>query len=64
MAVNDSLIDPDDRRTDLPTFDLSYTVDDDDDPEWITIYAEGEAAFATNWISIDAASAVDLAHVA
>ena len=64
MAVHHSMLDSDGTLGDLPTFDLSYTVDDEDDPAWIAVYAAGEEEFATHWITVDVDSAVDLAHVA
>ena len=64
MVVHDSMLNADDRLADLPTFDLDFTVDDGDDPCWVTIYAEAAEEFATRWITMDVAHAVDLAHVA
>jgi hypothetical protein len=64
MAVNDSMLNSGGGLADLPTFDLNYTVDDGDDPEWITVYAEDAEEFATHWITVDVEHAVDIVDVA
>lgn len=44
----------------LPTFALSFGVDDDDAPTQVTVYADDIDEIATHWITIDAAHAVPL----
>lgn len=54
-------------RTDLaelPTFRLSCTVDDEEDPSRVTVFSDAGDDFYFTWISIDADSAVDLDEIA
>lgn len=62
MSVNDSHPDSED-PIDLPTFDLSYDVDDPEDPSQVTVYSEKTGESVTHWITIDIATAVDLADI-
>lgn len=48
----------------LPTFDLSFGLDDLEAPTRVTVYAEPDEEITTHWITVDAAHAVDLAQVA
>lgn len=48
----------------LPAFDLEYGVDDRQEPTEVTIYDPGAEDVTTNWLSADAAAAVDLAEIA
>lgn len=48
----------------LPTFDLDYGVDDRREPTEITIYDPLAEDVPTHWLTVDVASAVDLADVA
>lgn len=63
MPANNLRSDPV-RRTALPTFDLSYDVDDREDPTTVTVYPETSDGNTTCWISIDVDHAVDLADIA
>lgn len=64
MALNDRLRDPDSARFEFPDFDLRYGVDDHEAPTQVTIYSDSVDDIDTHWISIDAASAVDVVDVA
>lgn len=46
---------------DLPEFELSYHVDDEENPQTITIFRPGTSeAAATQWITIDSRFAVPI----
>lgn len=47
----------------LPVFDLSWDVDDADDPTYITVFAECRSENVTQWISIEKRHAVALDDV-
>jgi hypothetical protein len=47
----------------LPVFDLSWDVDDVDDPTYITVFAEQRSETVTQWISIEREYAVALDDV-
>ena len=47
----------------LPTFDLEYLFDDDEDPSEVTVFVDNAADLSTNWITIDAAHTVPLEDV-
>lgn len=64
MPIHDRLPDGRQNLEDLPSFDLAYEVDDVHQPTQITLFSERLDEIATNWISIDAAHALDLADVA
>lgn len=51
------------RRKSLPEFELTYAVDNDEEPGLITVYPKGNPGTTTEWISIDAGSAIDLDSV-
>lgn len=48
----------------FPQFELDFGVDDEHEPTEITIYDPLAEDLTTFWLTIDAASAVDLADVA
>ena len=64
MSVNDSLPESKSRLADLPTFELSFAIDDETNPAWVTVYSAKADEIDTHWISIDVAYAIDLAKVA
>lgn len=47
----------------LPVFDLSWDVDDVDDPTYVTVFAECRNENVTRWISIEKEHAVALDDV-
>lgn len=51
-------------RDRLPAFELDYGVDDHRQPTEITVYDPLAADVTTRWLTVDAASAIDLADVA
>jgi hypothetical protein len=53
-----------DRLDSLPTFELAYLFDDEDDPETVTVFRDEEAHVTTNWITVDRTHAVPLEDVA
>lgn len=48
----------------LPEFELDYGVDDRHEPTEITIYDPLAEDVTTRWLTVDTASAIDLAAVA
>lgn len=63
-----SAIDGSERQTtveleELPDFELSYLFDDSDEPAEVTVFPVSNAFdISTNWITIDADSAIPLEH--
>lgn len=47
----------------LPTFELTYLYDDDENPSEVTVFTDGETTIATNWITVDRQHAVPLEDV-
>jgi hypothetical protein len=45
--------------TDPPTFDLSYDIDEREDPTRLTVYSEASNETSTHWITVDMDHAVD-----
>ena len=43
-----------------PTFQVSYSFDDDDDPSRIMLFSETTSGFCFSWITADADYAVDI----
>lgn len=63
MEAGDRIATSADELAELPTFDLSYSVDDTEDPTVVTVFlAEGDR-IVTTWISMEAEYAVDLENV-
>ncbi len=56
--------DESDRLQRLPTFGLTYLFDDEDDPETVTVFREGNDRITTHWITVDRTHAVALEDVA
>jgi hypothetical protein len=62
MPVNDPLPDSE-SLADLPTFGLSYDVEDRENPTQVTVYAERLDEISTRWLTIDIAHAVGLTDI-
>lgn len=60
MSLDAPLADPDDPSADYPTFYLCYDVDDPEDPSEVTVFSDRADEISTQWISVDAAHAVDV----
>lgn len=58
----DTAPESDERLTEFPAFELSYTYDEDTEPETVTVYpAECEdEEWCNRWITVDAAIAIDI----
>jgi hypothetical protein len=55
---------PDDSLPSLPRFEIRCRVDDVDDPDEVTVFADTRTVeLASEWVSIDAEHAVDLDDV-
>ena len=53
--------DDDSALEEYPEFELSYLLDDDDDPNEVTVFPKAESEdLATEWVSIDVNAAVAL----
>lgn len=64
MSVNNPLPDSNNLLTELPSFTLSYHIDDTEEPPRVTVYPDAISETTTKWISIDNGHAIDLADVA
>ena len=61
MAITDDPTDRPLRPLDrLPRFDLAW----DESQGWVTVYSPDPASIETQWISVDAAYAIDLDAIA
>lgn len=61
-AIEHGTADDDEKLHQLPSFDLEYLHDDDENPKEVTVFVDG-ADLSTNWITIDAGHAVPLEEV-
>lgn len=64
MTTSDASCAPVDPLTALPTFELSYSFDDSEDPNLVTVFSEIEGETTTHWISAGIDDVVDLEDVA
>lgn len=48
---------------DLPSFDLDYRFDDEDDPVEVTVFPSDAGDRTTEWLTVDATHAVPLEDV-
>ena len=63
-AIEDAAPGPSVELEQLPSFELSYLFDDDDEPTEVTVFpASNEFDISTNWITAAAESAVPLDRV-
>lgn len=47
----------------LPEFELTYRFDDEEDPQEVTLFLEGDEELATRWLTVDRGHAVPLESV-
>ena len=48
----------------LPTFELAYLFDEEEDPETVTVFSDEDDRITTEWMTVDRRSAVALEDVA
>lgn len=63
MSAPGTLPDESTRLETAPDFELSFAVDDEDDPSEVTVFPEDGSTPTTTWITIDVEHAVDLEDV-
>lgn len=64
MKTNELSTDPPIRSDELPTFDLTYLTDSDDDPTEVTLFPADGENFISKWITIDIDHSIPLEEVA
>lgn len=64
MAARDRIVEAPEDLAASPTFDLSYAVDDEEEPTSVTVFPGDTIDDLTTWISVDVDAAIDLEDVA
>lgn len=63
MSAPDTIPDESSRLASVPSFELSFAVDDEEDPSEVTVFPEDGATPTTTWITMDVEHTVDLEDV-
>lgn len=64
MAARNRIVEASEDLEAFPTFDLSYAVDDEEEPTSVTVFPGDTIDDLTTWISVDVDAAIDLEDVA